>query len=649
MNDDERKGRFRFPEEFKKKAVQDFIEAKTSTSKFLKGKEFSKPTFLRWLREYHPQPRSSQNPKYFSLETRMKLVDEYLKSNISMMKFGQIWGISSNTLSRWVRAYEFYGAKGLEVGRVNELRSKHEGTPRGRKKISEKIAEAVIEKKKNFPEFGLKKLHNSLMRFQAMKVAPGTIKRILKDEELYNPPQSQKTKRKPAQIRRFERANSMQLWQSDITSYLIGRENARVYLVVFMDDHSRYIVSWSLAYKQTGEFVMNTLHDGLSKFGKPHEVLTDQGRQYFSWRGRSEFQNLLIRQGIRHVVARSHHPQTLGKCERFWKTVGIEFWDRARPQSLDEAKEKFSHFVNHYNHFRPHQGLNGMIPADRFFGVESEVKKAIKKTLSENELRLAIDETPKKPVFLFGQIGDQKVSLHGEKGKLVFQSQHGHSQEINYEDFGHEQSKRNGTNSEFESKYNGTHIGEEEAREEDNSDYAEDCDSDSVLMDECQYGTEDQSEGDSAFDYGLLDGETDESTDCEHTWDTDSEDLAIEPNGTFRNVCSDVDSTEGEENEYGEQRRRSEDFKEEDFGTGESDRDTIASDRTSSNDAGMYTSRRDTDEETRRTREAFERERRIREIFSKENIEQEDRDEEWEKETARTSESPWDYFWRKKD
>lgn len=648
MNDDERPSTFRYSEAFKKRHVQEFIESQLPVSQYMKGKPFATVTFLRWVRTYHKEPRPHINPKYFSLETRMKLVDEYLKSNMPKATFGKIWGISSTTLVRWIRAYETYGAKGLEIGKVNELRSKFESNSRGRKKVSEKITDAVLEKKKNFPDFGIKKLHNSLMRFQAVKVAPGTIKRILQDEQIYNPPQPQKTKRKPAQMRRFERANPMQLWQSDITSYLIGRENARAYLVVFMDDHSRFIVSWSLAYKQTGEFVINTLHDGISKFGKPHEVLTDQGRQYFSWRGRSEFQNLLIRQGIRHVVARSHHPQTLGKCERFWKTVGVEFWDRARPQSLDEAKEKLTHFVNHYNHFRPHQGLNGMIPADRFFGVESEVKKAIETTMTENELRLAVDEKPLSPVFLFGQIGDQKVSLHGEKGKLIFQSQQGQTQEINYNEFGHDQAKRNGTNSELEREYNSNHCQEEERKERD-SDYSEDSDSDSLTMDECEHGRQDQGEGDGPLDYGLLDGETDESADSEHTWYTDSEDLADESDGPFGDVCSDADTTEDEESEYGEPRRRSEDIEEEDFRTGEDYRDAIEIDRHTSLNAGMYSSRRDSDEEARRTREAFERERRIRETLSKENIEQEDRDEEWENETARTSESPWDFFWRKKE
>lgn len=107
-----------------------------------------------------------------------------------------------------------------------------------------------------------------------------------------------------------------------------------MYLVVFMDDHSRYIVSWQLALSQRTELVTDALKEGIARFGKPKEVLTDQGRQYFARRGKSEFQRLLLREGIGHVVARAHHPETLGKCERFWETVGREFWERARPQEL---------------------------------------------------------------------------------------------------------------------------------------------------------------------------------------------------------------------------------------------------------------------------------------------------------------------------
>lgn len=241
----------------------------------------------------------------------------------------------------------------------------------------------------------------------------------------------------------------MQLWQSDITSMVLTRHSARVYLTVFLDDYSRYIVSWNLQLRQTTDLVVDALLRGIERFGKPEEVLTDQGRQYFAWRGKSDFEKLLRKQGVKHVVARSHHPQTVGKCERFWETVKEEFWERVKPQDLGNARERFQHFVNYYNHFRPHQGIGGMVPADRFFGVENELRKALERTYSENELKLALGEKPRTPVFLIGQIGDESISLHGEEGKLIINTQHGERKELEYEHFGHRRSEeREKTNGE---------------------------------------------------------------------------------------------------------------------------------------------------------------------------------------------------------
>ena len=280
-----------------------------------------------------------------------------------------------------------------------------------------------------------------MYRFEGIKVAPNTIKKVLVEEEVYETPKAPPKRKSPPQPRRFERANPMQLWQSDITSYVLRRTGQRVYLVVFKDDHSRYIVSWALALKQTGKFVMECFLDGTQKFGKPEETLTDQGRQYFSWRGKSEFQKLLENEGVKHVVSRSHHPQTLGKCERLWKTIGIEFWNRARPQELGEARERLAHFINHYNHFRPHQGIGGVTPADRFFGVEKDVRELIEKNLTKNELLLSIDQRPRKPFFFVGQVGEKKITIHGEGGKLSVNTPDGETARINYEDFGNGNTK----------------------------------------------------------------------------------------------------------------------------------------------------------------------------------------------------------------
>lgn len=117
------------------------------------------------------------------------------------------------------------------------------------------------------------------------------------------------------------------------------------------------------------------------------------------------------------LFPRSHHPQTLGKCERFWETIYKEFWLRAKPKDLEEARLRLKHFIDHYNHQRPHQGINGMTPADRFFGVETEVRSMIEKSVDENALRLSLEEEIKPPAFLIGQLIKK---LHFTEIQVIF-------------------------------------------------------------------------------------------------------------------------------------------------------------------------------------------------------------------------------------
>jgi hypothetical protein len=194
-----------------------------------------------------------------------------------------------------------------------------------------------VRTKRRFPTFGLKKVRDFLRRFGGQSVSTGSVRKVLAAEGLHQPIQPAR-RRKREIIRRVERSKPGELWQTDITSYVLTRSRVRVYLTVFLDDFSRYVVSWSLATHQKSALVCEALMDGIERFGKPEEVLSDQGRQYFAWRGKSDFQRLLVREGIRHVVSRTHHPETLGKCERLWETIGTELWQRTQPQDLGEAR-----------------------------------------------------------------------------------------------------------------------------------------------------------------------------------------------------------------------------------------------------------------------------------------------------------------------
>jgi hypothetical protein len=155
-----------------------------------------------------------------------------------------------------------------------------------------------------------------------------------------------------------------------------------------------------------------------SEYNPPKEMLTDNGRQYTSWHGKSRFEAELKKDKIHHIKSQPHHPMTLGKIERFWKTIYLEFLSRAQIASFEDAAERIRQWVKYYNHKRPHQGIGGLCPADRYFEIQSELKKTIEQGIQENLLEMALRGKPRLPFYMVGRMEGQSVVLRAEKGKL---------------------------------------------------------------------------------------------------------------------------------------------------------------------------------------------------------------------------------------
>ena len=157
--------------------------------------------------------------------------------------------------------------------------------------------------------------------------------------------------------------------------------------------------------------MLEALARGIAEYGAPREVLTDQGRQYVAWRGHTDFEDELQRQGIRHIKSRPHHPQTLGKIERFWKTLWEEFLSRTVFADFEDCQRRIALFVQAYNFRRPHQGIGGAVPADRFFRAAPQVRAAIEQGVAHNALALAQERPPRKPFYLVGRLGERDLSI----------------------------------------------------------------------------------------------------------------------------------------------------------------------------------------------------------------------------------------------
>ena len=125
---------------------------------------------------------------------------------------------------------------------------------------------------------------------------------------------------------------------------------------------------------------------------------------------------------------------TLGKIERFWETIWQEFLSRAQFESFDSARERIRLWIQYYNHKRPHQGIEGLCPADRFLKSPRELRKTIEAGIKENLLEMALRGEPKAPFYMVGRMEGQSVILRAEKGKLKLSIDNGNqNQELVYD------------------------------------------------------------------------------------------------------------------------------------------------------------------------------------------------------------------------
>ena len=356
------------------------------------------------LAKPEPEIKSSAN---MTPEQRLLILDTWRRSGLPAGDFAEMVGMSKHTLYSWKSRFEKEGPAGLM------------DKPKGQKgsKLPDITRRSILMLKEDHPDWGCQRISDVLVRGPGLSASPTTVSRILCEEgyELVEQP----TQPHPDKVRRFERATPNQLWQTDLFTFMLKRQNRRVFLVAFMDDHSRYIVSYGLHASQSAALVIEVLRVGIASCGAPQEVLTDNGSQYVTWRGTSAFAKELQRRGIQHVVASPRRPQTLGKVERFWGTLWRECLQAAVFIDLADAQTRIGHFIDYYNYRRPHQGLDGLVPADRFFQLAPEVRKTLDARVNASALDLARNGLPKAPFYLTGQAGGKTFSVHAEGERVI--------------------------------------------------------------------------------------------------------------------------------------------------------------------------------------------------------------------------------------
>lgn len=340
--------------------------------------------------------------KKWSVEAKLEAI-RARQRGLSVAEVSGLTGMSTTVINHCARAFKKHGVAGLE------WMYRKERAPR---KSSKRVAaEQALSQMGPLPaETGVGKVQGLLYRLGFLKVSKGTAAKVAQAQV---PPLAKVRRRrrnKPVKVRHFERARPNELWQTDIMTFML-KGQYRLYLIGFMDDNSRFLVGWGLHRYQTTKNVQEVFRAAIEKHGLPKEVLSDNGRQYYTWRGKSQFTIMLTKLGIAHIRSRPYHPQTLGKIESFWRNMWAECLSAVPLSSFEEAEQKIREYVEHYNYKRPHQGIGNLTPADRYYRVAKQVQDLVAENTAkvEEQKPPLADYTP--PTYLVGNIGGKELRM----------------------------------------------------------------------------------------------------------------------------------------------------------------------------------------------------------------------------------------------
>ena len=166
---------------------------------------------------------------------------------------------------------------------------------------------------------------------------------------------------------RFERARPNELWQMDFKGH-VALHAGRLHPLTVLDDHSRFSVVLAACANEQTETVRQQLIIAFRRYGLPGRLITDNGSPWGDGPG-SPFTPLgvwLIEHGIRISHSRPYHPQTMGKDERFHRSLKAEVLSGPPFADLATAERAFDRWRNVYNTQRPHEALTLAVPASHY-------------------------------------------------------------------------------------------------------------------------------------------------------------------------------------------------------------------------------------------------------------------------------------------
>ncbi|MEL7337867.1 MAG: DDE-type integrase/transposase/recombinase, partial [Planctomycetota bacterium] len=175
---------------------------------------------------------------------------------------------------------------------------------------------ALVDFAKKHPDVRHRELSWRMIDEDVAYLSSSTVYRILLAEELMNRHRGRRKRYRED----IEKASAPdEIWGTDLVYVKIGE--VQYYLIIFLDEYSRYVVHWELLTNMEGrtlslaaERALATLERGADgQLKKKPMIRTDNGSGYIS----GDFVGLLAHHGLTHHQIKPHCPEENGTVERF--------------------------------------------------------------------------------------------------------------------------------------------------------------------------------------------------------------------------------------------------------------------------------------------------------------------------------------------